>query len=77
MSPKGIDVKNRFSILGQIDGESNIVRHREDGTNDIVLRDSRFRDLRIELSNIRKFRTSKRVVMCYPRVNIDFIKHRL
>ena len=52
----------------------NIVRDREDGTNDIVLGDSQFRDLGIELSNIRKVRGRKRVVMCYPGVDIDFIK---
>ena len=40
----------------------NIVRDREDGTNDIVLGDSQFRDLGIELSNIRKVRGRKRVV---------------
>ena len=33
--------------------------------------------MRIELSNIKKFRTRKRVVMCYPGVDIDFIKARL
>ena len=54
ISPKGIDVKNRFNILDQMDEESNIVREREDGTNDIVLGDSSLaRDLGIELSNIR------------------------
>ena len=56
-NPEGIDVKNRFSILDQMDEESNIVRHREAGTNDIVLGDSQVRDLGIELSNIRKVRT--------------------
>ena len=35
-NPKGIDVKNRFSILDQMNEESNIVRYREDRTNDIV-----------------------------------------
>ena len=40
-----------------MDEESNIVRHREAGTNDIVLGDSQVRDLGIELSNIRKVRT--------------------
>ena len=37
LSPKGIDVNNRFSVLDQIDEESNIVRDWEHGTNDIVL----------------------------------------
>ena len=32
-NPKGIDVKNRFSILGQMDEESNIARHKEVETN--------------------------------------------
>ena len=31
----------------------------------------------IELSNIRKFRIRKRVVMCYPGADIDFIKDSL
>ena len=35
-----------------MDEESNIVKDREDGTNDIVLGDTQFRDLRTELSNI-------------------------
>ena len=48
-----------------MDEESNIVRHREEGTDDIVLGDSQVRDLRIEFSNIRKFRTRKRIGMCY------------
>ena len=38
-SLKRIDIKNMFSILNQMDEESNIVRDREDGTN-IVLGDS-------------------------------------
>ena len=33
--------------------------------------------MRIELSKIRKFRTRKRVVICYPGANIDLIKDRL
>ena len=40
-SPKGIDVKNRFTVLDQMDEESNIVRDREDGTNYIVLGNSK------------------------------------
>ena len=59
MSPKGIGVKIMFSILGQMDEVSNLVRHREDGTNDVVLWDSQIMALGIELSNIRKFRTRK------------------
>ena len=47
MSPKGIDVKNRFSILDQVDEENNIVRDREDGTNDTVLEDFQVRDFGI------------------------------
>ena len=74
MSPKCIDVKNRFSILDQIDEESNIVRNREDGTNDIVLGDSPSRNLEIELSNIGKVRARKILVMCYPGTDTDFIK---
>ena len=77
MSPKCIDVKNRFSLLGQMDEETNIVRHRKDETNNIVLGDSQVRDLGIELSNIRKIGTRKRVVMCYPGADIYFIKGRL
>ena len=76
-NPKGIDVKNSFSILDQMDEESNIARHKEDGTNNIVLGDSQVKDLGIELSNIRKFRAGKGVVMCYPGVEIEFIKDRL
>ena len=57
--------------------ESHIVRHREDGTNDIVLRDSQVRDMGIELWSITAFMTRKRAVMCYPRADIDFIKDRL
>ena len=76
-SPEGINVKNRFSILGQMDEENNISRHREDGTNDITLGDSQVRDLGTELSNIRIFRTRKRVVMCYLGADTDFIKDRL
>ena len=37
-SPKGIDIKNKFSILDWMDEESNIVRNREDGTNDSFMR---------------------------------------
>ena len=74
---KGTDVKNRFSVLDQIDEKSNIVRDKEDGTNDIVLGDSQVRDLGIGLSNIGKVRARKRLVMCYPRTDIDFIKNRL
>ena len=73
-SLKGIDVKNRFSTLDQMDEENIIVRHREDGTNDKVLEDSQIRDLGIELSNIRKFRTRKRIEMCYLGADIDFTK---
>ena len=36
----------------------------------IVLGDSQVRYLRIELLNIRKFKTRKRVVMCYPGAEI-------
>ena len=43
--------------------DSNIARNREDGTNDIVLGDSQVRDLRIELSTIRKVRARKRSYM--------------
>ena len=75
-NPKGIDVKNRFSILDQMDEESNIAKHREDGTNYIVLGDSQVRYLGIELSNIRKVRDRKRVVTCYLGADIDFIKNR-
>ena len=60
-----------------MDEESNIVREREDGTNDIVLGDYQVKDLGIELSNIIKFRGRKRAVMCYPGADIDFIKDRL
>ena len=74
MRPKGIDVKNRFSILDQIDEESNIVRDREHGTNNIVLGDSQVRDLGIELSNIGKVRVRKRLVMCYPRADLILLK---
>ena len=73
--PKGIDVKNRISILDQMDDNSNIVRYREIGANDIE--DSQVRDLGTDLSHIRKFRTRKRVVMCSPREDIDFIKNKL
>ena len=58
-NPKGIDVKNRFSTLDQMDEESSIVRQREDGTNDVVLGDSKVRDLGIELSNIRRVRARR------------------
>ena len=77
MSPKGIDVKNMFSILEQMDEESNIISYKKDGTNDKVLGDSQVKDLGIELSNIRKFRTRKRVLMCFPGADIYFIKDRL
>ena len=73
-NPKGINVKNRFSILDWMDEKSNIFRYREDGANYMVLRDSQVRDLGIEVLNIRKFRIRKRVVMCYPRVDTDFIE---
>ena len=53
-------LEHRFSILDQMDEESNIVRHKEDRTNDIVLGVSLVKDLGIELSSIRKFRTRKR-----------------
>ena len=33
--------------------------------------------LGIEISNIGKVRVRKRLVMCYPGANIDFIKDRL
>ena len=59
-----------------MDEESNIVRHREDGTNDIVLGDSQVRDLGIEFSNIRRVRARKRVVICCPGEDINFIKDR-
>ena len=50
-----------------MDEESNIVRYREDGSDDIVSEDSQVRDLGIELSNIEKIRARKRLlVMCYP-----------
>ena len=74
VSPKGIDVKNRFNVLDQMDEGSNIVRDREDGTSDIVLGDSQVRDLGIEFSNIGKVRARKRLVICYPGADIDFIK---
>ena len=57
-----------------MDDESNIVRDREDWTNYVVLGDSQVRDLGIEFSNIRKYRARKRIVMCYPGVDTDFIK---
>ena len=53
-------LEHRFSILDQMDEESNIVRHKEDRTNDIVLGVSLVKDLGMELSSIRKFRTRKR-----------------
>ena len=77
VSPKGVDIENRFSVLDQMGEESNIVRDREDGRNYIVLGDSQVRDLGIELSNIGKVRARRRLVMCYPGANIDFIKDRL
>ena len=49
-----------------MDKESNIVRDKEDRSNDIVLEDSQVLDLGIELSNIGKVRARKRLVMCYP-----------
>ena len=52
-------IKNRFSILDQMNEESNPVRHREDETNDIVLGGSQVKDLGIEHLNTRKFRTSQ------------------
>ena len=52
MSPKSIDVKNRFSVLDQMEEENNILRDREDGTNGIVLGDSQVCDLGVELPNI-------------------------
>ena len=58
-----------------MDEESNM--HMEEGANDIVLGDSWVRDLGIEPSNIRKLRTRKRVVMCYPGAAIDFIQDKL
>ena len=60
-----------------MDEESNLARQWGDGTNDIVLGGSQVRDLGIDLSNIRKVRARKRVVMCYPGVVIYFIKDRL
>ena len=63
-----------FSILNQMDEKNNIVRHRKDKANDIVLGDSKFKDFGNDLSNIRNFRTRKISVMCYPE---DFIKDRL
>ena len=51
-------IKNRFSILDQMNEESNPVRHREDETNDIVLGGSQVKDLGIEHLNTRKFMTS-------------------
>ena len=44
---------------------------------DIILKDSQVRDFGIELSNIRKFKERKRIVMCYPGTDIDFFKDRL
>ena len=41
------------------------------------LGDSQVRDLGIDLSNIRKFKTRKSVVMCYPEADIDFIEDGL
>ena len=72
VSPKSIGVKNRFC-----DEESNIVRDREDGTNDTVLGDSQVRDLGIELLNIGKVSTRKRLVMYFPGADVDFIKDGL
>ena len=43
-----------------MDEESNIVRDREDGSNDIILVDSQVRDLGIELSNRGKVRARKK-----------------
>ena len=60
-----------------MDDNSNIVRYKEDGTNYIVLRDSKVRDFRIELLNIRKFRIRKRGLIGPPRTDIDFIKDKL
>ena len=37
-NPKGIDIKNRFSILDRLEDESHIVSHKEVGVNDIVLK---------------------------------------
>ena len=44
---------------------------------DIVLGDSQIIDLGIQLLNIGKVKTRKRLVMCYLGVDIDFIKGRL
>ena len=77
MNLKSIGVKNMFSVLDPMEEENNIVRDREDGKNDIVLGDFQIRDLGIEVWNIGKIRTGKRLVMCYPGADIDFIKGRL
>ena len=75
MSPEGIDVKNRFSILDRINEDSNIVKYRDDGGNDIGLGDLQVRDLGIELLSIRKFNTKKKVLIPYPRPAIDFNRY--
>ena len=61
-------------MLYQMNEESNIVRHKEDGTNYIFLE---IWGLGIELSNIRKVRARKNVVMCYPGADFDFITDKL
>ena len=60
-----------------MDEESNIIKDREVGKNYAVLGDSQIRDLGIKLSNIRKFRTRKKVVICCPGADIDFSKFRI
>ena len=32
-SPKGLELKNMFSILDRIDDDNNIVRNKEDGAS--------------------------------------------
>ena len=77
VSLKGIDVKNRFTVLDQMDEKNNIVRDRENWTNYIVLGDSQVGDLATGLSNIGKVRARKRLVICYQGVGNNFIKDRL
>ena len=48
-----------LSILDRIDDDSNIVKHREDGVNDVVLGKSLVRGFGAEVLNIRKFWTKE------------------
>ena len=54
--------------------ESNTKKYGKEWTDDIVLRDSQVIHLGIELSNIRKFSTGKRVVICYLVQTLILIK---